>query len=150
MPLTIEHASIRDLVRLCEIEEECFKTEAFTKQQIATLLEDYNCLSFVAEENGEIVGFIIGDLRLERNALAGHILTIDVSAKHRRKGIGKRLLHELERVFRERHIGACQLEVREDNAQALKLYRKAGYKEIGELQNYYGNAHGLCMKKKLT
>jgi len=150
MPLTIEHASVRDLGRLCEIEEECFKNEAFTKEQIATLLEDYNCLSFIAEENGEIVGFIIGDLRLERNALAGHILTIDVSSKHRRKGIGTRLLHELERVFRERHISACQLEVREDNAQALKLYRRAGYKEIGKLQNYYRNAHGLCMKKKLT
>jgi ribosomal-protein-alanine acetyltransferase len=150
MPLTIESALIRDLDKLCEIEKECFTSEAFTKQQIALLLKDYNSLSLVARENGKTIGFIIGGLRLERSTLVGHIVTIDVFAKHRRKGIGTRLLREIEEIFRERHVQECRLEVREDNARALRLYRKAGYVEIGKLKNYYGNAHGLCMRKRLT
>ncbi|MEM4704049.1 MAG: GNAT family N-acetyltransferase [Candidatus Bathyarchaeia archaeon] len=126
MPLTVEHASIRNLDRLCEIEQECFKTEAFTKKHLALLLEDYNCVSLVAKENSEIVGFVIGALRLIGNTLTGHIFTIDVSVKYRGKGIGLKLLREIEKIFKEKGAKTSMLEVREDNIQALKLYQKAG------------------------
>ncbi|MCL6578809.1 MAG: GNAT family N-acetyltransferase, partial [Candidatus Bathyarchaeota archaeon] len=79
MEVTIEDASIQHLDRLYEIEKECFDKEAFTKQQIAHLLTDYNSIGLVAKINDKIVGFVIGMLYIERTALAGHILTIDVS-----------------------------------------------------------------------
>jgi len=41
------------------------------------------------------------------------------------------------------------LEVREDNVAAVNLYQKLGYKKVGRLENYYGNAHGLHLKKML-
>jgi ribosomal-protein-alanine N-acetyltransferase len=150
MPITIEDASIRHLDRLYEIEIECFDREAFTKQQIAHLLIDYNSVSLVAKVNGEIVGFIIGMIYLERNSLTGHILTIDISLIHRRKGIAQKLLQEIEKIFKEKGVKACRLEVREDNIAALRLYQKFGYKKVAKLKNYYGNAHGIYLKKDLT
>jgi ribosomal-protein-alanine acetyltransferase len=150
MALTVEDASIRHLDRLYEIETECFEGEAFTKQQIANLLTDYNSVSLVAKVNGEIVGFIIGIVYVEKDAMIGHILTIDVSPVQRQKGIAQKLLQEVERIFKGKSVKACRLEVREDNIAALSLYQKLGYKKTARLKNYYGNAHGIYLKKDLT
>jgi len=150
MPTTIEDASIRHLDRLYEIEIECFDREAFTKQQIAHLLTDYNSVSLVAKANGEIIGFIIGTIYSERNLLTGHILTIDISPIHRRKGIAQKLLQATEKIFKEKGVKVCSLEVREDNIAALRLYQKFGYKKVAKLKNYYGNVHGIYLKKALS
>ncbi|NWG10835.1 GNAT family N-acetyltransferase [Candidatus Bathyarchaeota archaeon] len=145
----MEQASIRQLDKLYKIETECFKKEAFTKHQIAHLLTDYNSVSLIAKCNNEIVGFIIGMMYPERNALAGHILTIDVLLSHRRRGIAQKLLGEIEKIFVEKGVKSCRLEVREDNAAALRLYQKLGYRKVAKLDGYYGNAHGIYLKKDL-
>ena len=150
MTLTIEDASTRNLDRLYEIETECFKREAFTRQQIAHLLTEYNSVSLVAKLDGEIVGFIIGLIYFERNSLVGHILTIDVSKTHRQRGIAEKLMQEIEKILKGKGAGTCHLEVREDNIAALNLYKKLGYKKIAKLKNYYRNAHGIYLKKDLT
>ena len=146
----IEDASITHLNRLFEIEMECFKREAFTKQQIAQLLTNQNCISLIAKENGKIIGFIIGMVYAEDDVLTGHILTIDVSPSYRRKGVGIKLLQELERIFRDRQVKVSRLEVREDNIAALGLYQKLGYKKVGKLHYYYGDAHGILLEKVLA
>ncbi len=150
MNVKIATASILDLDTLYKIEMECFSKEAFSKQQIASLLTNYNALNLVAKIDNEIVGFIIGMIQIERNSLVGHILTIDVSPRHRRKGIAQRLLQEIEKIFAEKNVKICCLEVREDNVAALKLYEKLGYKRISKLKHYYGDAHGIYLRKTLA
>jgi ribosomal-protein-alanine acetyltransferase len=149
MEAKIEDASIRFLDKLYEIEKKCFKQEEFTKQQIAYLLTDYNAIGLAARVNGEIAGFIIARTDIERNMPAAHILTIDIEPSHRRKGIAQKLLHEIETIFKERGLRECRLEVREDNVAALNLYQKLGYEKAGKLKKYYGDAHGLYLKKTL-
>jgi len=150
MSVKIKGISIKHLDRLYEIEKKCFEKEAFTKQQIAYLLTDYDSAGLIAELNGEIVGFVIAKIYEDRKSATGHILTIDVSPKHRRKGIGLRLLQEIERIFKDKGVRVCFLEAREDNIAALNLYQKFGYGEVESLENYYGNAHGVRLKKTLT
>lgn len=148
--VTVEEASIKHLDRLYEVEMECFEREAFTRQQIAYLLTDYDAVSLIARVDGEIVGFIIGKIYVSGKSAIGHILTIDVAPKHRRRGIGLKLLQNIEKMFRCKGVKVCCLEVREDNIAALSLYQKFGYKKVGSLENYYGNAHGVYLKKVLT
>lgn len=150
MTVIVQDASVKCLERLYEIEKECFAEEAFTKKQIALLLTDYNSISLTARENGEIVGFIVGMVYLDGKAVNGHILTIDVLLSHRRKGIGRMLLQEMEGIFAQKGVQACLLEVRDGNVAAMSLYHKLGYEEIGRLENYYGNAHGIYLKKILS
>ena len=150
MTITIETASIGHLDKLHQIENECFKEEAFSRHQIANLLKDYNTISLIAVERGNIIGFIIGAIYFERNALNGHVLTIDVSPQHQREDVGSTLLKELEKILAEKHVKTCHLEVKENNVKALGLYEKAGYKRIGTLKNYYGKTDGLYLQKKLT
>lgn len=148
--IEIETASIRQLDMLHEIEKACFKEEAFSRQQIANLLGDYNSISLVAIEGGRVVGFIIGAIYAEKKALGGHVLTIDVLPQYQRKGVGLRLMQAIERIFVEKDVKTFHLEVREDNLKALGLYEKLGYEKTGRLKNYYGRADGLCLRKSLT
>jgi len=150
MAITVEDASRHDLDKMYAIETECFRREAFTKKQIAQLLTDYNSISLLAKRNGKAVGFIIGMINVEKNAPAGHILTLDVLPGQRRRGIGRRLLHELESIFHQKNIGISYLEVREDNVAALRLYERMGYERIGKLKDYYGSAHGIRFEKVLA
>jgi ribosomal-protein-alanine N-acetyltransferase len=150
MTAVIEDALIRHLDRLCEIETECFRGEAFTKEQISQLLKEYNCVSLIARVGGIIVGFVIGMTYIDRKALHAHILTIDVSPAYRRRGIGQLLLQEIERIFKEKGVKASHLEVREDNVAAINLYRKMGYEDVGKLRSYYGNADGVYFRKALS
>ncbi len=149
MEITIEDASISRLDKLYEIEKQCFEQEAFTKQQLAYLLTDYNTLGLTALLNGEITGFAIARVDIGRNGQFGHIVTVDVAPAYRRKGIAQKLLHEIETSFKERGFKECRLEVREDNVTALNLYQKLGYNKVGKLRRYYGNANGLYLKKTL-
>lgn len=150
MTVTVQDASAKDLEKLYEIEKKCFEEEAFSKKQISQLLTDYNSVGLVALEEGEIVGFIVGIIYLDRRASSGHVVTIDISPLHRRKGVGTMLLKELESIFAQKGVRVSLLEVREDNVVALGLYHKLGYKEVGRLENYYRNAHGVYLKKVLA
>jgi ribosomal-protein-alanine N-acetyltransferase len=149
MDIKIENAAMRHLGRLCEIEDQCFEQEAFTKQQLACLLTDYNTIGLAARVNGEIAGFAIARVDIKRNKLFGHIVTVNVAPAYRRKGIAEKLLREVESALRVRGAKECLLEVRESNVAALSLYQKLGYEKVGKLEKYYGNAHGLCLKKIL-
>lgn len=149
MEIKIEDTSIRLLGKLYEIERQCFGQEAFTKQQLAYLLTDYNAIGLAARVNDEIAGFAIARVNIERNASFGHIITVDVAPAYRRKGIAQKLLHEVETIFREKGIKEYRLEVREDNVAALNLYQKLGYKKAGKLEKYYGDTHGLYLQKTL-
>ena len=149
MSITIQRATINDLETLHQIERECFTTEAFNKQHLAYLLENPNAVSLVAQINNAIAGFIIGLILRHDERIISHIYTLDVAVKYRRKGIGLKLLDEIERIFVKRGVKICYLEVRKDNVTALELYRRHGYVEIEELKDYYKGVHGVRLKKKL-
>ncbi len=149
MAIKLGDVTIRLLDKLCEIEEQCFEQEAFTRHQLAYLIADYNTIGLTAMLNDEIAGFAIARVSIERNITFGHILTIDVSPAYRRKGIAQTILQGIEMILRGRDIEECRLEVRENNIAALNLYKKLGYTKIGRLEKYYGCAHGLFLKKTL-
>lgn len=143
-------ASTEDLDRLYEIEKACFAKEAFTKHQLARLLDDPDSVALISQVEGETVGFIIGKVRATNKQASGHILTIDVLPEHRHKGIGRRLLQEMEAEFKDKCVKTCCLEVREDNVPALNLYKRSGYNKVGMLRNYYGKQHGIRLRKVLA
>ena len=100
MDIEIADVSLRLLDKLWEIENQCFDQEAFTKQQLAYLIADYNTIGLTARVNGEIAGFAMARVNIRRTITFGHILTIDVPPVYRRKGIAQKLLQEIEATFR--------------------------------------------------
>ncbi len=89
--------------------------------------EDPECF-FVAEINGEIVGFIFCNRfwysKFEHSQV-GAIHEIVVLPAHRHEGIGKMLI---ERAMEELKPSKIELWVGEKNEEALRFYEKLGFK----------------------
>lgn len=88
------------------------------------------------DQKVEIFGYII----FSRD---GHIISIAVHSKHRRKGIGKQLL---QRAMRTLHLKRVWAEVRNSNHGAQAFYSKMGFQMIGVVPNYYGNEDALIVQ----
>ena len=71
-----------------------------------------------------------------------HLLNLTIDPLWQGRGWGKRLLEVV--MDRARVLGCTQLllEVRHGNTRALKLYRDAGFTQIGVRQQYYPALHG--------
>lgn len=150
MQIVTRKAEINDLERLYKIELECFDHEAFTKAQLAFFLKTPRFISLVAEVDGELVGFIIGSIEYYGNEKFGHIYSVDVSPKYRRRGVASKLLDEVERILVKNGAETCYLEVRTDNVSALSLYKKRDYVIMEALKNYYETGvNGFRLKKRL-
>ena len=147
---TIRPVTVNDLQKLADLERECFTTEAYTETQMQGLLESPNAIAFLAKIDADIAGFVISLVEDFEGTKLGHIVTIDVAVKHRRKGTGLTLLKAAEDALSKRKAQAVYLEVRADNTSALQLYKKQGYVKTEILENYYSSGiRALRMMKQL-
>jgi len=89
----------------------------------------------VAEISGMIIGYICVRTILD----VTHIMKIGVLEKFRKRGVGSELLRLALRDIRHagRGIKAVTLEVRPSNKDAIRLYKKAGFREMGFRPSYY-------------
>lgn len=95
---------------------------------------------------------LVGYLLYQLSDVA-EILRIGTACHARRQGIGKQLLGHFLATL-PTHIHSVLLEVRQDNAPAIALYRLFGFECIHIRQNYYRNGdhsstHALIMQKIL-
>ena len=66
-----------------------------------------------------------------------HLLNITVSPKLRKLGLAGRMMGAIEGVAAQQDIPRILLEVRPSNTDALTLYQRLGYEQIGVRKNYY-------------
>lgn len=92
-------------------------------------------LSFLLVEDG---GFLMG------RSVAGEaeLLTLAVAPDLQRRGIGGRLVAQFLAEARVRDAEQAFLEVAADNAPAIRLYRRAGFSEVGRRRGYYAASDG--------
>jgi ribosomal-protein-alanine N-acetyltransferase len=97
----------------------------------------------VAEEHGEVVGYLLGTLLMDE----ARLLLIAVKDKHRRKGVGTRLVGEYVDSVRGR-ANMVRLEVRTNNLGAQTFYFKLGFRFVGMVDNYYRNGDNAYVMVK--
>ncbi len=97
----------------------------------------------VAEEDGEVVGYLLGTLLMDE----ARILLIAVKDKYRRRGIGSRLVNEYIESVKGR-ASMVRLEVRTSNLAAQTFYYKMGFRFIGMVYNYYRNGDNAYIMVK--
>lgn len=132
---------------LCDIENVSF-SNAWTKENFVSELNNPTSVFFVALNDGEVVGCIAMNDALGE----GFISKLMVSEKSRRQGIGRLLLEKLCEYAEEHGMFALTLEVRQSNAPAIALYNKAGFKNLGKRKNFYRNPRedAVIMTKEFT
>ena len=95
-------------------------------QEIAKKLQRDPDLFLVAEINGKIVGSVLGGFDGRR----GMMYHLAVSAPYRSKGLGEKLMAELENRLRAKGCIRYYLLVTKDNDQAINFYEKRGWQRM--------------------
>jgi ribosomal-protein-alanine acetyltransferase len=130
------------------LEARCFDAYCLSKRQLRYLQRSPNAVFQVAEEGGTIVGEGIALIRHHKRSLTGRLYSLAVHPDHRGQGIGHRLLKTTLAELVARGAKRVFLEVEQNNAAALKLYERHGFRSIGILPDYYGpgraGVHMVC------
>jgi ribosomal protein S18 acetylase RimI-like enzyme len=97
----------------------------------------HSCL-FVAERNGEVVGFLSGELRDGSPAFKAKtwaaVEDIYVVPNHRSLGIGHALFEECKEWAEQKGADGISLQVAAGNTRARKFYEELGFREVSVYQ----------------
>jgi [ribosomal protein S18]-alanine N-acetyltransferase len=141
-PIEIRSANLLDLPGVWSLERACFGQDAWGLFDVAIALAG-PAVRLKAVSGERLVGFAVGDPRPREGF--SWIATIGVHPEFQRRGIGARLLAEVEARLTTPRI---KLTVRQSNLGAIALYEKFGYQRIGLWQRYYaGGEPGVVMQK---
>jgi ribosomal protein S18 acetylase RimI-like enzyme len=92
-------------------------------------------LFLVAEEDGQMIGTVIGGFDGRR----GLIYHLAVTASYRGRGIGSRLMDELESRLRAKGCIRSYLMVTIDNDEAMRFYENRGWERMNWVVPYGKN-----------
>ena len=137
----IEPMRMEDLAEVLAIEQATF-SNPWPRESFQYEIEK-NPLSYptVARAKGidgaEIAGYCVKWVVFDHM----HIQNIAVRPEHQRRGLGRYLLEEA--LERGKRLGAkfVQLEVRESNRAAQRLYDFMGFRQVGKRKRYYSHPH---------
>jgi ribosomal-protein-alanine N-acetyltransferase len=139
----VRHVEVSDAPGVYTVERACFHdpyTEGFLNDLMKTRPEQF----FVAAGDGQIIGYAVGSA----NGKEGHIVSVAVDPRHRRKQIGTALLCALTAKLIADGVRQIQLEVRKGNAGAIAFYKRMGYRIISEIRHYYGDGEDAWVLRR--
>jgi putative acetyltransferase len=132
---------------------------ALDAQMTALYPAESNHLLDVAALSDPAVSFLV--VRDDRAAIGcgailrdprgwGEIKRMYVRPDQRGRGIGRRVLAELEKLARDARWQLLRLETGIHNAEALALYRRAGFIERGAFGGYAADPLSVFMEKRVN
>lgn len=152
-PLSAVPLEPEDLDLAAGLHSDAFE-RPWSGDEFAALLSQPGTFGFLARRiggpPGDPAGFVLARLAADE----AEILTIAVAKRCRGRGVGRLLMDTvLQRLHADR-AAALFLEVDEENAAALALYRRLRFCEVGRRPAYYGDSKGrktsaLVLKRTL-
>jgi len=141
---------VTDLDALVALEGRVFETDRLSRRSFAYFLTRGHADLIVAADGADRpVGYAL--VLFRRGTSLARLYSFAVDPGHRGRGIGARLLAAAERAALDGDAVWLRLEVRADNAGAIRLYEPAGYRRIGRYLDYYeDHAEALRFEKRLT
>jgi ribosomal-protein-alanine N-acetyltransferase len=141
----VRRADVSDAPSIYAIERVCFH-DPYTEEFLNDLIKSRQEQFFVATNDGEIIGYAVGSA----SGKEGHIVSVAVDPRHRRKQVGTALLCALRAKLTAEGIKEIQLEVRKGNVGAIAFYERMGYRIISEIRHYYGDGEDAWVLRQLT
>ena len=129
VPMTEAHVA-----RVAALEQVCF-SDPWSENSVRSELDNPLSTWLVALEGETVLGYVGSQTVLDE----ADIMNVAVAPEHRRQGIARLLLERLEEALRSRKVHSLTLEVRASNQNAISLYQKLGFLQIGRRPNYYSN-----------
>jgi ribosomal protein S18 acetylase RimI-like enzyme len=148
--ISIGLASRSDDVEIATMSRDLVETGlawSWTPNRVAASIRSSTSMVAVARESDRVAGF--GIMRYGDDE--AHLDLLAVSCRHRREGIGRRLVEWLEKPALVAGISAVFLEVRGSNHGAQAFYARLGYRQVAQIAGYYqGRESAIRMGRELA
>ncbi len=132
----IRTATLDDLDALLALEQQGFEEDRISRRQFRHLLTRANATVLVKlDEAQALVGNTV--VLFSRATSVARLYSLAVAAQARGQGVATALVHAAEQAAWARRRAYIRLEVRKDNARAMALYERLGYRRFGEWVDYY-------------
>ncbi len=131
--------------KLSEIHKLSFQgsvEQVWTPAEISSLLLNPDTQVMTIWQEAQAIGFLMWRQAREE----AEILTLCILPAWRTQGMGSQILQEFYLLAAKNKIAEIFLEVRENNAPAIRLYEKNAFKAMGQRKNYYSDKDALIMK----
>jgi [ribosomal protein S18]-alanine N-acetyltransferase len=128
----LSEASARDAGSIAILHGVSFR-RGWSEQEVEGLLLDHHVVGHRAMRGDRLAGFIISRLVLDE----AEILSVAVARAQQGHGLARRLLDLHLRRLAGLGARAVFLEVDENNRPAIRLYTRAGFREISRRADYY-------------
>ena len=137
-----------DLADLVTLDRTCFAgCIAYTKGQFRSFLSLKNNIGYLIEKEERVIAFILTTWSRD----AAEIITVDVDPAYRRKRLGTKMLHRIERELKSRGILTECLHVSVGNIPAVEFYQNEGFEVLDRIKDYYRDeGDALFMVKPLV
>jgi ribosomal-protein-alanine N-acetyltransferase len=133
----VSEATSRDAATIATLHAASFR-RGWSEQEVETLLLDRAVVAHRVTIANKVGGFIMS----RKAADEAEILSVAVNLRQRGRGLARSLLTMHLRRLAGLGARAVFLEVDENNTPALRLYDRAGFREVGRRPNYYPAAGG--------
>jgi len=136
----MDHINLReyrqgDLDAMYALDVECFEPAfRFSHRAMRGFAEAQGAMSVLAVSEGNLVGFCVAQMEDQ----VGYVVTLDVAAPWRRKGVARSLMAALEEKVSVAGGRAMALHVFTGNQAAIRLYEGIGYGRVGTTEGFYG------------
>ena len=145
--MTLRAWKFEDILRISEMEKECFPAEPWSYRMLAESFGNENFVGLLLDEGGEIAGY--GGITI--NYDTADIDNIAVNEQYRHGGCGGKLLEALVAEAKKRGAVKVFLEVRVSNAAAMLMYLKHGFKGVYARARYYSDGEDcLVMAREIA
>ena len=138
-----------DLEAAYRLDQSCFEEGiSYTRGQIRAFLAREGAIALVVDAGNEedLDAFSIGHVAGRR----GHVVTIDIAGRARKRGLGRRVFEELLARMAQAGAREIRLEVDVRNGDAIRFYERMGFRTARKLPDYYGaGLEGLRMTRRL-
>ena len=128
----LTEASPRDAAAIAALHGASFHL-GWSEAEVERLLVERNVMTHRALLGAAVAGFIMS----RRAADEAEILSVAVAKARRGRGVARDLLQLHLRRLAGDGVRAVFLEVDETNVPAIRLYRRAGFRDVGKRPNYY-------------
>jgi putative acetyltransferase len=131
--MIVRHFRIEDfdaVIALWRRTEGVGLNESDTRRAIPAFLRRNPRLSFVAEQGGRIIGAVL----CGHDGRRGYLHHLAVSKRHRRRGIGRRLVNACLAKLRKAGIQKCNIFIFANNAAGMKFWAHTGWSLRTELR----------------
>ncbi len=131
-----------------------------TKMLDKDLAERYGSLQKQFDKYNKVEHTQVILLRIDQNPVAcgtfkahdkdtAEMKRIFVKKEHRKQGLAKLIMHNLEELVKSSGYQWAVLETGIKQQEAIGLYKSIGYAVTQNYDPYIGNANSICMKKSL-